>query len=66
MLVLVTFVPLQVQNMRIGAMMRTVLHALAQAVVLYKCLPSDCPTEKSHESLKSKLQVCSHYFKITA
>jgi hypothetical protein len=50
--------------MRIGAMMRTVLHALAQAVVLHKYLPSDRPTEKSHESLKSKLQVCSHCYKI--
>lgn len=43
--------------MRIGAMMRTVLPALAQAVVFHKTLPFDRPTDKAHECLKTKLQV---------
>lgn len=38
-------------------MMRTVLPALAQAVVIHKILPCNRPAEKAHESLKAKLQV---------
>lgn len=53
--------------MRIGAMMRTVLPALAQAVVFHKSLPFDRPTDKAHESLKTKLQVsvCCHKLSIS-
>ncbi|KAF8390064.1 hypothetical protein HHK36_024585 [Tetracentron sinense] len=46
-----------VKNLRIGAMMRTVLPALAQAVVMN--LSHDCHHEGAPESLKEKLQCIS-------
>lgn len=46
-------------NMRIGAMMKTVLPALAQAVVIHKSLPSDGPAGPAINGLKSKLQEAS-------
>lgn len=51
--------PYQIRNLRIGAMMRTILPALGQAVVLNSYSSTCCVG--SSESLKSQLQVRSAY-----
>ncbi|BBN03501.1 DNA ligase 1 [Marchantia polymorpha subsp. ruderalis] len=45
-----------VQNMRIGAMMKTVLSALAQAVVLHHTFPADQAPNEALAKLKPKFQ----------
>lgn len=48
----------QIQNMRIGAMMKTVLSALAQAVLLHRSFSAGQAPDKELAKLKPKLQVC--------